>query len=189
MYSSPSALLETNTDTNTDKMFARPHPSGSSYSPNTPLTPPAVARDSTNERAPTPPFAFNPSVHPTPIGPIYRIGESPWITLNGLKLSYGQKPEPPLKNDAIFFTDPAFKRDIQTFFSFTSPNNNSNINVNKNTPRSRRPLTLKYTPEYSVIPVYKAADDDLVDWKSCTAPDDGAKSGLTQNNTKKLKAT
>jgi len=170
-------------------MFARQLPPGSSYPTHTPLTPPAVARDSTNKRVPMPPLTLNPSVHPTPIGPIYMKGKCPWISSNESERSYGQEPEPPLKNDAVFFTDPTLKPDIQTFFSFTGPDNNNNIVNVKNAPSSRRLIALKYIPEYSAVPVYKAADDDFVDWKGRTAPDDGVKSGLAQNNTRKSKAT
>src|SRR4051812_45277315 len=89
-----------------------------------PRTPAEIARDYATGRRPIIPFEINFYVHPEATGPIARTGRCPKVTGKAFTPMYAQQPQSPMDADAVFFTDPTFKRDVRDFFGFTVQNHN-----------------------------------------------------------------
>ncbi|CAE7194240.1 hypothetical protein P3342_009604 [Pyrenophora teres f. teres] len=154
------------TDISTDNM-APPLPTPESTPPR--FTAPVVARNHTNDRVSMPPPTVKNPAHPTQTGPTYR------------------KIERPTNTEAVLFSDPIFKLDVQNFFGFTnSSNNNNNMNngAQINRTRSQRALA-----EPRSAPPYRAADDDLAVWRKRLEVEHGVKDDQAQGDTKGLKTT
>ncbi|RMZ66102.1 hypothetical protein GMOD_00005171 [Pyrenophora seminiperda CCB06] len=153
---------------------------------------------SNHRRVPTLRSNFKPQVDPTLTGSPYNRGPTPNVTFNGLKPSYQQKSQQyqylssPFKtgaSDAVMFTDPILKHDVESYFSYPSQ---ESYNTNSTARAQYPPKQRSNMSDYSGAPLYKAADDDLTVFKRRVEGPDGVngvkqRQRQAQSGTEKVK--
>ena len=133
-----------------------------------------MAHNQPYERTPMLPTGLNRSIQPTPASATSRTAPTPNVAFFNENKAPRESPfRPGCNPNTVFFTDLAFRRDVEDFFAFTGQE--------RLPPRDSR-RNAKYSNEAASVPRYNPAEDDLAVWKKRLVAEGGVKDSNAQDN-------
>ena len=133
-----------------------------------------MTRNQPYERTPMLPTGFNRSIPPAPVSATSRTAPTPNVAFFNENKAPRESPfRSGCNPNTVFFTDLAFRRDVEDFFAFTGQ---------ERLPQRDSRRTANYSNEAASVPRYNPAENDLAVWKNGVEGEGGVKEMNAQDN-------